>query len=123
MANFRGTRPEDPAPTGVVQINALAFSTLLSSQETDAHRRETLISQPGLISFVFPRHHRGGLFKLPGKLFPVKSADPIKSVPIQPLSTYQSHERTASFGAVQHAHATPARLSSSGSPGPGLHSV
>jgi hypothetical protein len=39
MANIRGTSSEEPAPTGVLYIiNALAFSTLLSSQETGAHR-------------------------------------------------------------------------------------
>ena len=37
-----------PAPTGVrTSFNALAFSTLLSSQETDAHRRKNYHSPPG----------------------------------------------------------------------------
>src|ERR1700722_63051 len=37
-----------PAPTGVSYIyNALAFSTLLSSQETDAHLRRNFRSLPG----------------------------------------------------------------------------
>ena len=37
-----------PAPTGVLYIyNALAFSTLLSSQETDAHLRRNSRSLPG----------------------------------------------------------------------------
>jgi len=120
MADFRGIDVRRPRPDGgSTSLNALAFSTLLSSQETDAHHRETLISHPGLISFIFPRHRCGDLFKLPGKFLPVKSGVPIKSVPIQPLSTYPSRERTGLFGAVQHAHATPARLSSGGSPGPG----
>jgi hypothetical protein len=48
MANIRGTSSEEPAPTGVcTSLNALAFSTLLSSQETDAHLRRNLRSPPG----------------------------------------------------------------------------
>ena len=52
---------------GSTSFNALAFSTLLSSQETDAHRCEIFISR------------RGDSFNLPGMFFPVKSAVPIKS--------------------------------------------
>jgi hypothetical protein len=79
-----GQNPKTRPDGGSTSLNALAFSTLLSSQETDAHLRETLISHPGLISFIslFFRHRRGDFFNLPGKLFPVKSAVPIKSVPI-----------------------------------------
>jgi hypothetical protein len=48
MANIRGTSSEEPAPTGVcTSLNALAFSTLLSSQETDAHLRRNVRSPPG----------------------------------------------------------------------------
>jgi hypothetical protein len=75
-----GTTSEDPDPDGgSTSLNALAFSTLLSSQETDAHHRKTLISHPGLISLFCFDHRRGDLFKLPEMIFPVKSAVPIKS--------------------------------------------
>ena len=48
MAISVGTSSEEPAPTGVLYIyNALAFSTLLSSQETDAHRRGACRSTSG----------------------------------------------------------------------------
>ena len=48
MAKSVGTSSEEPAPTGVLYIlNALAFSTLLSSQETDAHLWRNLRSPPG----------------------------------------------------------------------------
>jgi hypothetical protein len=64
MAKLPRDKIRRPHPDGgSTSFNALAFSTLLSSQETDAH-------------------HCGGYFKLPGKLFPVKSAVPIKAVPI-----------------------------------------
>ena len=83
MANFRGTRPLRARPDGgSTSLNALAFSTLLSSQETDAHLCEIFISRPGLISLFCFRHRRGDFFNLPEKFFPVKSAVPIKSVPI-----------------------------------------
>ena len=76
------TEPSGPW-TGVVHLlNALAFSTLLSSQETDAHHRETHVSHPGLISLFRFRHRRGDFFNLPGIFFPVKSGVPIKSDPI-----------------------------------------
>ena len=67
MAKIRGTDPRTDPDGGSTSINALAFSTLLSSQETDAHRREILISR------------RGDSFNLPEMIFPVKSAVPIKS--------------------------------------------
>jgi hypothetical protein len=51
----------------------------LSSQETDAHHRETHIPHPGLISLFLFDHHCGDLCKLPEMIFPVKSAVPIKS--------------------------------------------
>jgi hypothetical protein len=49
MAKIRWNQhPKMPAPTGVCTfINALAFSTLLSSQETDAHLRRNSRSLPG----------------------------------------------------------------------------
>jgi hypothetical protein len=68
LANdFRGTDPKTDPDGGSTSYNALAFSTLLSSQETDAHRCEIFISR------------RGDSFNLPGMFFPVKSAVPIKS--------------------------------------------
>ena len=83
LANdFRGTDPKTDPDGGSTSLNALAFSTLLSSQETDAHHRETRVSQPGLILFCFFRHRCGDFFNLPGMFFPVKSAVPIKSDPI-----------------------------------------
>src|SRR5271156_3645707 len=40
LANdFRGTDPKTRPDGGSTSLNALAFSTLLSSQETDAHHR------------------------------------------------------------------------------------
>jgi hypothetical protein len=42
---------------GSTSHNALAFSTLLSSQVTDAHHRETCISHPGLCFDVFTLLH------------------------------------------------------------------
>jgi hypothetical protein len=49
MAEIRWNQaPKNQAPTGVCTFNnALAFSTLLSSQETDAHLRRNLRSLPG----------------------------------------------------------------------------
>src|ERR1700729_3390630 len=45
---IRGTSSEEPARRGFLYIlNALAFSTLLSSQETDAHLWRNLRSPPG----------------------------------------------------------------------------
>src|SRR6202012_5727038 len=45
---IRGARPEDPPRRGFSTfVNALAFSTLLSSQETDAHLRRNFRSLPG----------------------------------------------------------------------------
>jgi hypothetical protein len=83
LANdFRGTDPKTRPDGGSTSFNALAFSTLLSSQETDAHHRETRVSHPGLISLFCFRHRRGDFFNLPGMFFPVKSAVPIKSDPI-----------------------------------------
>jgi hypothetical protein len=83
LANdFRGTDPKTDPDGGSTSFNALAFSTLLSSQETDAHHRETRVSPPGLISLFCFRHRRGDFFNLPGMFFPVKSAVPIKSDPI-----------------------------------------
>ena len=68
LANdFRGTDPKTDPDGGSTSFNALAFSTLLSSQETDAHRFEIFISCCG------------DFFNLPGMFFPVKSAVPIKS--------------------------------------------
>jgi hypothetical protein len=44
-----------PAPTGVLYIyNALAFSTLLSSQETDAHRVPNFRSSLGATHLIYP---------------------------------------------------------------------
>ena len=75
LANdFRGTDPKTDPDGGSTSLNALAFSTLLSSQETDAHLCEILISRPGLISFFCFRHRRGDFFNLPEMFFPVKSA-------------------------------------------------
>jgi hypothetical protein len=80
LANdFRGTSPKADPDGGSTSLNALAFSTLLSSQETDAHHRETRVSHPGLISLFLFDHHCGDLCKLPEMIFPVKSAVPIKS--------------------------------------------
>src|SRR6476620_10145175 len=46
--DLRGTRARKPGPDGGLYIyHALAFSTLLSSQETDAHRRKNYHSPPG----------------------------------------------------------------------------
>ena len=67
LANdLRGTDPKTDPDGGSTSLNALAFSTLLSSQETDAHLCEILISRPGLISLFCFRHRRGDFFNLPG---------------------------------------------------------
>ena len=51
------TRPRKTRMTGVMYIyNALAFSTLLSSQETDAHHHEISISYPGQPLNFTPEH-------------------------------------------------------------------
>jgi len=43
LANdFRGTDPKTDPDGGSTSLNALAFSTLLSSQETDAHHQVSL---------------------------------------------------------------------------------
>ena len=48
MADIRGNQTLKPGPDGGLYIyHALAFSTLLSSQETDAHLRRNLRSLPG----------------------------------------------------------------------------
>ena len=80
LANdFRGTDPKTDPDGGSTSFNALAFSTLLSSQETDAHHHETHVPHPGLISLFLFDHHCGDLCKLPEMIFPVKSEVPIKS--------------------------------------------
>src|SRR3984957_2930863 len=80
LANdFRGTDPKTDPDGGSTSFNALAFSTLLSSQETDAHHCDTRVSRPGLISLFCFVHRRGDLIKLPEMIFPVKSAVPSKS--------------------------------------------
>jgi hypothetical protein len=56
LANdFRGTSPKADPDGGSTSLNALAFSTLLSSQETDAHHRETHVPHPGQIALFFIR--------------------------------------------------------------------
>src|ERR1700722_20903829 len=56
MANFRGTRPLRARPDGgSTSLNALAFSTLLSSQETDAHRQVRFRVPVGATLELYPR--------------------------------------------------------------------
>src|SRR5580698_8369131 len=99
LANdFRGTDPKTDPDGGSTSFNALAFSTLLSSQETDAHHCEILISPPGLISLFCFDHRRGDLIKLPEMIFPVKSAVPIKSGRSSLYALLGSHYLLASPG-------------------------
>jgi hypothetical protein len=90
---IRGTSSEEPAPTGVLYIfNALAFSTLLSSQETDALRVSELSFRPSRRLFKFTR-----FFLL------VKSAAArfIRTVkPDLAFREFPSHQHTGSFGVV-----------------------
>ena len=59
MAISVGTSSEEPAPTGVLYIyHALAFSTLLSSQETDALRVSELSFRPSRRLFKLTRFFR-----------------------------------------------------------------
>src|ERR1700743_1409110 len=52
---IRGARPEDPPRRGFSTfVNALAFSTLLSSQETDAHRVPNFRSSLGATLLIYP---------------------------------------------------------------------
>ncbi len=44
-----------PVDGGSTSLNALAFSTLLSSQETDAHRRVSSRFPVGATSLIYPR--------------------------------------------------------------------
>ena len=107
-----GTSSEEPAPTGVLYIlNALAFSTLLSSQETDAHRCEACRStsgQPLNLTLVFPPCQ----LRFSGS-FP-KNAETVRRIHQTPEVTLR---RLAS---PLRAHAKLRKEAPGGSPGPGL---
>src|SRR3984885_867495 len=92
---------------GSTSFNALAFSTLLSSQETDAHHREIFISQPRLISLFCFDHRRGDLSKLPEMIFPVKSAVPIKSGRSSLYALPRDHYLRASPSGACQAYPAP----------------
>ena len=100
-----------PAPTGVLYIsNALAFSTLLSSQETDAHLAlnfrsllgATRLSYPG-----FPSCQIGSRFDL---------LEPFRRIGI---CGFPEPSAYSPFGVVRTAREAPQRPSTGGSPGPG----
>ena len=56
LANdFRETDPKTDPDGGSTSFNALAFSTLLSSQETDAHHQVSLRFASGANLFVLIR--------------------------------------------------------------------
>ena len=56
LANdFRGTDPKTDPDGGSTSFNALAFSTLLSSQETDAHRQVRFRVPVGATLELYPR--------------------------------------------------------------------
>src|SRR3984957_1782419 len=56
LANdFRGTDPKTDPDGGSTSLNALAFSTLLSSQETDAHLQVSLRFPVGATLKHYPR--------------------------------------------------------------------
>src|SRR5580693_8803641 len=56
LANdFRGTNPKTDPDGGSTSLNALAFSTLLSSQETDAHRQVRFRVPVGATLELYPR--------------------------------------------------------------------
>jgi len=56
LANdLRGTDPKTDPDGGSTSFNALAFSTLLSSQETDAHRQVSLRFPVGATLKHYPR--------------------------------------------------------------------
>src|SRR6202161_2815762 len=56
LANdFRGTNPKTDPDGGSTSFNALAFSTLLSSQETDAHHQVSLRFPVGATLKLYPR--------------------------------------------------------------------
>ena len=100
------TRPDG----GLYIYNALAFSTLLSSQETDAHRVPVFVSVP-----------RGDSFNLPG--ISVLS-NQLRFDLLEPLAGFSikelpSHQHTDPGEVVQYAREAPQRLSPGGSPGPG----
>jgi len=59
--SFHGRNPCETTPKshpgrGFVHIHALAFSTLLSSQETDTHHQEALASSPGQPLNLTPKY-------------------------------------------------------------------
>jgi hypothetical protein len=111
MAISVGTSSEEPAPTGVLYIlNALAFSTLLSSQETDAHRCEAYRStsgQPLNLTLVFPscQLHLSGRFR--------KDAEAVRRIHQTPDVTLRG------LAGLLRAHAKPGKEAPGGSPGPG----
>src|SRR3984885_7208401 len=108
LANdLRGTDPKTDPDGGSTSFNALAFSTLLSSQETDAHHREIFISQPRLISLFCFDHRRGDLSKLPEMIFPVKSAVPIKSGRSSLYALPRDHYLLASPSGACQAYPAP----------------
>jgi hypothetical protein len=91
--HIRGTSSEEPAPTGVLYIfNALAFSTLLSSQETDALRVSELSFRPSRRHFKFTR------FFLLVKSAPARFIRTVK--PDLAFREFPSHQYTRSFGVV-----------------------
>src|ERR1700735_3279416 len=53
--DFRGTDPNTGPDGGSTSFNALAFSTLLSSQETDAHRQVSSRFPVGATLKHYPR--------------------------------------------------------------------
>ena len=122
MANFRGTDPKTDPDGGSTSLNALAFSTLLSSQETDAHHREILVSQPGLISFFVLHHRRGDFFNLPEMFFRVKSGVPIKIGIDLAFKYFLGHWRTGPsewcFARLPPARSARARVRNLVSEGP-----
>jgi hypothetical protein len=109
---IRRDRNQSSRPDGGLYIyNALAFSTLLSSQETDAHRCSEL-------SFFA----RGDSFNLPGISF-LSNRLLVRFARNRfagfGISGFPEPSAYSPFGVVRTTHVAPRRLSTGGSPGPG----
>ena len=111
MANIRRDQLRRTSPDGGLYIyNALAFSTLLSSQETDAHHSPNFRSSLAATLLIYP-------------VFPscqIGSGPSYSNhLPDLAFRNFPSHQHTGPSEWCWHARQAPSRLATGGSPGPG----
>ena len=100
-----------PHPDGGMYIsNALAFSTLLSSQETDAHRVPNFRSSLGATLLIYPGFPSCQISSR------FDFSKPFRRIC---FSGFPEPSAYSPFGVVRTTRAAPQRLSTGGSPGPG----